>query len=331
MRRSTQLLSAALLACVLISTWLWITLVSERANNAELSAQIERLKIGYDSTDSGDSRGSVAAPSPNQSNGVSAPANETADVAAADVDKPAVPDGLEYVARERQLMRDPRYVAAKREQMRLSLASQRTHLIRSLGFTPQQADSTIELTIDDRMWQDGVPIGDTTPESHDAARARYDAFQQEQQGKLRALLGEEKRMQLEKFVESRPTRLQVESLRSRLNDADPLRDYQIEPLIAALHVEQSQLNSELEKYREDHQQDGDTDEGYRLYSERSSQLTKAAYARMITSASSILSKTQLKALEQQLQENLAWHDAGQRVHRLWRNADEGDRTEGPSN
>ena len=45
-------------------------------------------------------------------------------------------------------MNDPKYREAFREQQRLRLATRRDNFVRLLGFSPEQADAVIELSID---------------------------------------------------------------------------------------------------------------------------------------------------------------------------------------
>ena len=51
--------------------------------------------------------------------------------------------------------------------------------------------------------------------------------------------------------------MQVDRFRTQLTGADMLRDDQVEPLIAALHVEHAQMQQELQEYRETLSWEGD--------------------------------------------------------------------------
>ena len=81
-------------------------------------------------------------------------------------------------------------------------------------------------------------------------KERLEAEERAYQAKLRELLGEEKSAQLQSYMESRQTRMQVDRFRMQLTGADLLRDDQVEPLIAALHAEQAQMQQELQEYRD---------------------------------------------------------------------------------
>jgi hypothetical protein len=229
-----------------------------------------------------------------------------------------VDSSQDWDARQRTLMRDPKYREARREQERLKLAQRRANLIRLLGFSPEQADATIDLDIDQQFrWDEEYAARRSSEETRqDVVRARADAIEREHQDKLRALLGEEKSLRLQAYMESRQSRMQVDNLRSELNEANALRDDQVEPLIAALHVERAQMKSELKEYRDTLIWDGDNTEHWQRYSERSIELMKAMNSRMLTSASSLLTQAQLDALEKNLREDLAQAEAQQRMNRI---------------
>ena len=59
--------------------------------------------------------------------------------------------------------------------------------------------------------------------------------------KLPSAAGEDKSAQLQNYMESRQTRMQVDQFRTQLTGGDAFRDDQVEPLIAALQLERSQM------------------------------------------------------------------------------------------
>jgi hypothetical protein len=218
-------------------------------------------------------------------------------------------------AEQRRLLRDPKYREALREQERLKLSQRRANMIRLLGFTPEQADSAIDLDIDQQLlWRESGSTSD--PEAMKAIRARHEAAEREHQDKLRALLGEEKRLRLQGYMESRESRMQVEDLRSSLSGANALRDDQIEPLIAALHVERAQAQADLRAYRDSLSSEGVNNETWRLYADRKIELMKAMNTRMLSSASSLLTQAQLAALEENLRQDLAQIEAQRRMSQI---------------
>lgn len=222
-----------------------------------------------------------------------------------------------WLAYQQRLMRDPKYREARRAQDRSRYAQRRANLVRVLGFTPEMADAAIDLQIDEDFFlQEMRTNRNPTSDELDAARVRNENFQREQQQKLRSLLGEEKLVRLQGYMESRESRMQVEDLRLMLGEGNALRDDQIEPLISALHVERSQAQAALREFRDSMNWDGDSNESQRLWGERKVELTRAMNARMLASASSSLTQPQLKALDDQLKEELARTEADVRLNRI---------------
>jgi hypothetical protein len=312
MRKSNLLLSSALLVSVASAAWFWQALRLERAHSADLAAQLEQAVVERQSN-------VAAEPTGGSATAVAAgPAPAVAPVAA-----PATPamvaNGSErnWQNYQRALMSDPKYREARRAQERLKFVPRRANLIRLLGFTPEQADAAIELDIDTELfWQDARGASHGSEAEVQEARARQESFERQREDKLRSLLGEEKRSRLQGYMESRQSRMQVDDLRSELGEAHALRDDQVEPLIAALHVERARAQAELREYRDTLSWEGVNEESWRLHGERKTELMKAMNARMLSSASSLLTQRQLKALEEQLRQELAQHEAQLRLQRI---------------
>ncbi len=314
MRKSTLLLSIGMAASVASAAWFWQALRAERARSAELVAQLEEQDIELQRAAAASV---VATPAPPTAPGA------VAQVTTPSVETPAaqskVVDGSrdEWDAYQRRLMSDPKYREARRAQERLKYAPRRANLIRLLGFTPEQADAVIDLEVDQMLSQ--VEKGWNQTGSAQAAkenRAKREAIELERQDRLRALLGEEKRVRLQAYMESRESRMQVDDLRSELGEAHALRDDQVEPLIAALHAERARAQAELREYRDTLNWEGVNEESWRLHGERKTELMKAMNARMLSSASSLLTQPQLKSLQEQLRQELAQHEAQLRLQRI---------------
>jgi ribulose bisphosphate carboxylase small subunit len=298
MQKSHIVLLIVALASAGVSAGLWLELRAERALNADLTA---RLKVAAATPVT--AREPVASRTaeppvvmaPVVANAAPAPAVAKADRASADF----------WQARQRKLMSDPRYRDAFREQQRLQLATRRENFIRLLGFSPEQADAVIDLSIERQMnWPSGIPQEQGEQESR--------TYQE----KLQALLGEDKSAQLQNYMESRQTRMQVDQFRTQLTGGDALRDDQVEPLIAALQVERSQMQQDLEEYRASFAADDNSEASQRKYNERQTALLKATHDRMRTAASAILSQSQLQKLDAMLKRDLERHEAQQRMARI---------------
>ena len=315
MRKSTLSLSIALIASVAASAWLWTELKAEREHSAKLASQLElnSREIAETPKAAASTQTAPAAPATNVS---TLPASDSSALATMANVKGggSQADWLEY---QRRLMSDPKYLEARRIQQRLRFAPRRANLVRLLGLTPEQADSAIDLDIDEEFfWESERNRQDGSEDARAAARARSEAFELQRQEKLRTLLGEGKRARLQGYMESRESRMQVEDLRSSLGEANALRDDQVEPLIAALHAERAQMKSELQEYRDTLNWEAVNNESWRLWSERKIELTKSMNSRMLASASSTLTQLQLKALDEQLQREVAQLDADFRLHRV---------------
>jgi hypothetical protein len=301
MQKSNVFLLTLTLANAGVSAGLWMQLRAERALNAELS---ERLVLAA---------ASPSAPSPVASPAVDPSPVIAPVVAAAPASKPAPPEPAvatparfgpeDWQARQRHLMSDPRYREAFREQQRLRLATRRENLLRLIGMSPEQADAVIDLTIEQQMEM----------QMH---QGWSDVQERAQQAKLIELLGQEKSAQLQTYMESRQSRMQVDRFRTQLTGADVLRDDQVEPLIAALHAEQSQMQRELSEFAGTLNQQSDPTGTQLIYMERETELLQETYDRTRSSAATILSGPQLRQLEAMLKRDIARRETQLRMQRM---------------
>ena len=316
MQKSTILLLIMALASAGVSAGLWMQLRAERAHNADLT---ERLKVAAATP--------VAAPQPITNLPAEPPAVIPPAVASAipaSTSAPAEPAAAKFErraqedwrARQRRLMDDPKYREAFREQERLRLATRRENFIRLLGFSPEQADAVIDLSIERQMAMQDRTLVVTSEDGPRQQKERLEAEERAYQAKLRDLLGEEKSAQLQSYMESRQTRMQVDRFRIQLTGNDLLRDDQVEPLIAALHGEQSKMQQEMQEYRETLSGESDAMASSRQLAERQTELMKAAHGRMHSAASGILSSAQLEKLDAMLKRDLERLEAQQRMSRI---------------
>jgi hypothetical protein len=213
-------------------------------------------------------------------------------------------------------MRDPKYREVQREQNRLTLAPRRANLVRLLGLTPAQADAIIDLQIDQEFQQADEQTSPATEELRAQQRQRAEAREKVYQAKVREMLGDDKQAHLDHYMETRGTRMQVDTFRTQLSGADALRDDQVEPLIEALSVERSQMREELQQYRDTLNWDGQATDTWQLYSEQQVKLTKDMHADMHSSAAPILSSSQLEQLDAMLQRELQRQEAQMRLSRI---------------
>jgi len=309
MRRALYLVGLPGCALLAVSIYLWGALDAERTANAQLRARLEAAQRRTTShVADATAPATVASSSPPAAAAVSPPP-------AAPTSQPATNRKEDWEAYQRRMMRDPRYREVQREQTRLALALRRANLIRLLGMTPAQADAVIDLQIE-REWQQSELMNNLPAEGQRKQQQRADAQEAAYQTKLRELLGEGKQARLGHYMETRQTRMQVDTFRTQLNGVDALRDDQVEPLIEALHVERDKMQGELERYGETLRSEGESNDTWQRYSERQIELMKDMHAGMHASAAAILTSAQLDQLDAMLNRELQRHEANMRMSKL---------------
>jgi hypothetical protein len=288
MRKSEILLTLALLGTASVAIWLWSELRAESTRDTELAANAASLPTPDSVT------AATATPAP-----VSAPASPSTTAPAANF--PAALSsreehsvGEDREESQRRMLQETAYREAWRAQMRLNYARRRENVIRLLGFTPEEADAVVEIAIDRQLiWIDRPRQKPMTPEIAEQQRALYEQDRREDDAKLLGLLGEEKRARLQEYMDSRNTRVHVDQLRPQFTGEDSLRDDQVEPLIAALHVEHTRLRTEQQEYRTAISNEPQPARQY----EREIELLEAAHDRMHSAAAPILSDSQLERFD----------------------------------
>ncbi len=312
MQKSHIFLLVVTLASAGVSAGLWLELRAERALNAQLIERLDAVRalpVAPQPVENlSAERPSVISPAAK----VATPA--PAEPVAAKAERVALED---WQARQRRLMAEPRFLEAWREEQRLQLVTRRENFIRLLGFSPEQADAVIDLLIErQRGWVAHNQSGSMTSEDLQRNKELMEADERTYQSNVRELLGEEKSAQLQTYMDSRQSRMQVDRFRSQLTGDDMLRDDQVEPLISTLYMEQSQMQQELEDYRTSFSADDNTEASQRKFSERQLELLKAAHQRMHSAAAAILSSSQLDKLDAMLKRDLERHEAQQRMARI---------------
>lgn len=308
-RKSEGLLTLAVLVASGLSLWLWGELRAERALNAELRASVHAPKL-------------VNVPEP-----ASLPAPPTATplpAAAPAVVEPTPASSPRHVqgraedwqAYQRKMMQQPKYREAWRAQQRVNYQPRRENVIRLLGLTPEQADAIIELDIDRQLlWYDRPQPDPMTEEYRQQMGALAEQDERDHQARLGELLGEEKRMRLQEYMDSRGTRMQVDRYRPQFTGADMIREDQVEPLIAAMHAEDRQMRELLGEYRETLDWNNAA-VSTRKFGERQVEELKAAHQRMHSAAAPILSGSQLERLDELLKREYERRETEMRMQRL---------------
>jgi len=218
----------------------------------------------------------------------------------------------DWQTRQRQLLKDPRYVAALRDQRRLTYRLRRDNAMRLFGFSQETADAIVDLDIDSEMQM----MTFDQASSGDDMRRQYEALQRAHDAKMLALLGQDRFDRWQSYMETRGTRMQVDRFRTQLSGVDALRDDQVEPLITALDAEQQQMQTDVEEYRGSLNWEGDTTESSSRFRTRQLEIIQAAHKRMLASAGSILSTSQNQRLAEMLKADLEQRATQERMESL---------------
>jgi hypothetical protein len=227
-------------------------------------------------------------------------------------------DYARYMARRRELLRDPKYYAAAHASMRSMFDERRYWMIRTLGLSAAKADEIIDYYIDLRLRDETIVWNPQASEQeqreHQALLAQRRSDDSE---RLRAIAGEETFAKLEEFTASHPSRNRTNQLRNRLDAGnDAMRDDQIEPLIAVFHTEQTRYMQETQEYIEAQDPDNISPEILHKRLQHIDSLANASNRRIRTSASMILSSRQLAELDAMLRAEREVAQAQMAMHEM---------------
>jgi hypothetical protein len=309
MRRPFILSCVACAASTVAAFSFWRELEAERARTAELRAQL----VAVARATQAQAVAAVSTPAATRGTPAFRQPGTAANTAVASSPRVVTAtkndDGQAY---QRHLLKDPRYVDAMREQRRLTYRLRRDNAMRLFGYSAETADAIIDLDIDQELqWMTSSADG-----SSGITREVLDAAQRDHDAKLLALLGQDRFDQWQTYMETRGTRMQVDRFRAQLNGIDMLRDDQVEPLITALAAEQKQMREEIQEVGESLGRDGSNADSSRQFRARQLEITAAAHKRMVASAASILSSTQVKRLDDMLANELAQRATQERIESL---------------
>jgi hypothetical protein len=320
MRASTIFLSGVAFAGAALSLWLAIELRTERARADALSVRLQENSVPMPMP--------LSTPAPEPARPLRArdeppPTRSPAAAVTSSNDslsRPArrVPaTSEEWMQRQRQLMNDPQYREAWYEQQRLQMTARRDKIKEYLQLTDEQADAIIDLNIDRMLtWQFQTAPDPANQEEMRERRERAEEAQRVEESRLREVLGDSKFAQYQEYLASSPSRQQVSRLQSELSGADALRDDQIEPLIAAMHAEQTRMTKDLQAFHKSLSWENDASAAMQKMSERQTEEMKAFHARLRKAAGGILSFSQLEQLDVMLERDVARHKAQERMQRI---------------
>jgi len=208
----------------------------------------------------------------------------------------------DWNARERRLLRNPKYREARAAYRRLEFAARRKELIGVIHLSPENADELIDYWVESELHYLEQPHPNPTTEEEMRVRMQeIEAAKLKNEKDLRAILGDVAYANLEDYEASRQSRDAVYQLRDTLTDGDALRDDQIEALVEAMHAEQSQLKNEMREYSATLKAGGADDPNMRRrLQEQRTNRTQAANLRIHAAAATLLSSRQVDALDKVL-------------------------------
>lgn len=314
MRKSELLLSLALLASVAASAYYWRELGAERERADSLRQQVAALEtsravqVSQRVTTAANLASSEAVPaSARPAPAVAATPSSPAAPAAAPAPATAM-TGMprnheEWMARERELLRDPEYREAYRVSRRVQMSGQRDDLVRALNIPTATADQLIDFWIEQNIRNSSrEPRADPTNEQELREMQDYFAeLKRTDNARLREILGEQKFARYEEYQASRPSRNQVAQLRNQLAvTGDPIREDQVEPLVAALHAERERHQQEMKDHYSTNTM-GQTREAMDRWQALTTESLERSHKRLHASATQILSAQQLLALDAMLE------------------------------
>jgi hypothetical protein len=127
-----------------------------------------------------------------------------------------------------------------------------------------------------------------------------EASNRQELARLSEFLGKDKAIRWEEYVESQPTRNEINRLRMQLlSSADPLREDQVESLISAVHAERSQFHQQMNDFYVSLDW-SDMAGAQAEYARKADELTSMLRDNSRTAAAGILSQQQLAAYDAML-------------------------------
>lgn len=222
---------------------------------------------------------------------------------------------------EARLLQSESYREARRRYRQLELASGHIDLARVMGISQETADRLIALLVERELQYLGR--ANRNPRNEKELRIRQTEIaqaQQEQDAEIAALIGEAMLAKWKDYQSSLPIRHQVQQLGARsFAIAEPLREEQVEPLIAAIHSERKWIKQELANYTATLSWSGGKEgQSHASRNTMLAELTAAANERIHAAASSILSGNQLQLLDDMMRRERELQGAR---FQKWREAD----------
>jgi hypothetical protein len=301
MRKRTLVLSVAMAGSIALSLWLWSEWDGERAANLDLHRRIAEL--GRRQEDSAVPAKAVASAELLTGRAIDSHLDA----------RPALPaysTPSNYPGRfQQRLLKNPQFRQALKMQQRVALETEFRDLPRYLNLTADQTDRLFDLMAEqgvsvlDLQWRDLRNPGEGQSRKELSAELR-----KQNDAALANLLGDQNLNRLHEFRSTLQSRAEVSSVRNELAmSSDPLREDQVEPMIAVVDAELQRMNQEIRDLAASAEQISDL---------KRSELAIAANQRIVEAAVPILTSVQLAALKDLYRRQRVQMDAQAELNRL---------------
>jgi hypothetical protein len=288
MRSSTLALSVVLAAMAASSLWLWGRWQNELAINLNLRDRVEALARQ-------DKHAPAAAPVITSSQPTAVRATSGVADAPAAVRAPA--PMANYPRVQQQLLKNPKFRQALRNQQRVVLETELRDLPKFLNFSPGEADRLFDL-----LAEQGVSLlelqwgGPSSPKEGLSRQDAYRELRKQNEAELSKVLGAANMNRYQEFRSTLQSRAEVDSVRHEMAlGPEPLREDQVEPMILLVNSELQRMNQEVRDLGLLPAADIAADQ---LPAAKRAELAIAANQRIVDAAQPILTSVQLAALKE---------------------------------
>ena len=307
MNRLTASLLVLVIALAATSTWAWRQLQQERQRSGELRARLEQGNGAVASTSSVTDEGVVAAPGATPGD---APADKEAQSAEAE----------DVHAVERRMLQNESYREARRRFRQLELARGHVDIAKVMGISQETADRLLALLVERELSYSDRPF--RNPRNEKELRLRQMENQQsqhERDAEIAAVIGAANLPRWKEYQASLRERHWVNDMSARMTgEGEPLRDDQVNQLVAAMYSERRRAQQELLAYGENLTWSEDMQQkSMRYRDERYAELARIADQRVRAAAASILTTKQRAVFEDRLKRERDYQDAEAAQSRAW--------------
>jgi hypothetical protein len=263
MNKSIAALTLATLSFGSASAYLLGELRTERAQAQSLQAQIDELQRArpaqrnpFDRPPPPAVADDVTPPAPSPEPERPRPAQPPQLAEAAAVEPPVFTARSARMDRARELLQDPEYRKAMLAQQKFAMRRLYPDLQSALRLQPQEAEQLMDLLAEQQLNQmaNSPPFrgrgGQMDPTEMQQYQQQLQQQQRERDAQIASVLGDSKLQEWQNYQQTLGARSQIRELRTELAEAGiPLREGQIEPLVASLAAEQQWRAQESMKYR----------------------------------------------------------------------------------